>query len=332
VSDAVLRWGLLGTARINRSLIPPLRASAGNRLLAVASRDPARAEAYAKEWGVPRAHGSYEALLSDPEIDAVYIPLPNHLHAEWTIRAARAGKHVLCEKPLALSVAEVDTMEAAARQAGVLLAEAFMYRHHPQTLKVKDLVAAGAIGALRFVRGTFTFTLDRPNDVRLRPEWGGGCLWDVGCYPLSFARFVIGAEPVEVFGSSVTGPTGIDETFAGQIVFPGGILAQIDAGFRAPYRTSLELVGAEGTIVVPQPWKPEGQPIVLTRGDSREEIAVDGADRYRFEIEDLADCARTGRAPRVSLAESRGNVATIVALLESARSGRPVRLDRSSSG
>jgi predicted dehydrogenase len=323
MSDRVLRWGLLGTARINRMLIPPLRVSAGNRLLAVASRDSARAEAYAREWGVPRAHGSYEALLADPEIDAVYIPLPNHLHAEWTIRAARAGKHVLCEKPLALSVAEVDAMEAAARQGGVVLAEAFMYRHHPQTLKVRSWEAGDVASASS---GTFSFTLDRPDDVRLRPEWGGGCLWDVGCYPLRFARFVLGTEPIEVFGSSVTGPTGIDETFAGQLVFPGGTLVQIDAGFRAPYRTGMELVGAEGTIVVPQPWKPEGLPIVLTRGSATEEIAVGGDDRYLLEIEDLADCVRTGRRPRVSLAESRGNVATIGALLESARSGRPVKL------
>jgi xylose dehydrogenase (NAD/NADP) len=324
--DPALRWGLLGTARINRMLIPPLRASARNRLLAVASRDAARASAYAKEWGIERGYGSYDELLADPDVDVVYIPLPNHLHAEWTIRAARAGKHVLCEKPLALSVAEVDAMEAAAREGRIVLAEAFMYRHHPQTLKVRDLVQAHAIGALRFVRGTFSFKLDRPDDVRLRPEWGGGCLWDVGCYPLSFARFVLGTEPVEVFGSSVEGPTGIDETFAGQLVFPGGILVQIDAGFRVPFRTGVELVGTEGTITVPQPWKPEGQPIVLTRGSAREEIAVGGDDRYLLEIEDLADCVRTGRPPRVGLAESRGNVATIVALLESARLGRAVRL------
>jgi len=326
MNEGVLRWGLLGTARINRRVIPPLRASAGNRLQAVASRDPARAAAYAREWDIGRAHGSYEALVADPEIDAVYIPLPNHLHAEWTIRAARAGKHVLCEKPLALTVAEVDAMEAAARAGGVVLAEAFMYRHHPQTLKVKELVDGGAIGAPRFVRGTFSFPLDHPNDVRLRPEWGGGCLWDVGCYPLSFVRFVLGAEPLEVSGAQALGPTGIDETFAGQLVFPGGVLVQVDAGFRSAFRTLLEVAGTEGTIVVPQPWRPEGQPIRLIRGEDVEEIVVGGEDRYLLEIEDLADCARTGRAPRVSLAESRGNVATIVALLESARTGRPVRL------
>jgi len=325
MKDGVLQWGLLGTARINRALIPPLRVSSGNRLLAVASRDAGRAAAYAKEWGIERAHGSYEALLADPAIDAVYIPLPNHLHAEWTIRAARAGKHVLCEKPLALTVAEVDAMEAAARESHVVLAEAFMYRHHPQTLKVRELLDGGAIGAPRFLRGSFTFRLDRPDDVRLRPEWGGGCLWDVGCYPLSFARFVLGAEPVEVFGSAVTGPTGIDETFAGQLVFPGGVLVQIDAGFRAAFRTHLEITGTEGTIVVRQPWKPERLPILVIRESGTEEIAGEGEDRYLLEIEDLAACVRSGRPPRVSLAESRGNVAAIVALLESARVGRPVR-------
>jgi predicted dehydrogenase len=327
LAERVLRWGLLGTAPINRVVIPPLRASAGNRLLAVASRDLARAEAYAKEWGIERAHGSYEALLADPEIDAVYIPLPNHLHAEWTIRAARAGKHVLCEKPLALTVAEVEAMEAAAREAGIVLAEAFMYRHHPQTLRAKELLDGGAIGAVRFLRGTFSFPLARENDVRLRPEWGGGCLWDVGCYPLSFTRFLLGAEPVEVFGSQVLGPSGIDETFAGQLVFPNGVLAHIDAGFRSPVRAELEIAGTEGTIRVRHPWKPDpGQPILLTRDETTETVSVGEVDRYLLEIEDLAECVLTGRAPRVPIAESRGNVATIVALLESARSGRPVKL------
>src|SRR5512139_3783749 len=326
MSERVLRWGILGAARINRMVIPALRGSAGNRLLAVASRDPAKAAAYAGEWGIDRVHGSYEALLADPEIDAAYVPLPNHLHAEWTIRAACAGKHVLCEKPLALTVAEVDAIGAAARESGVVVAEAFMYRHHPQTLKVKELVDGGAVGAVRFVRGTFSFPLDRPNDVRLRPEWGGGCLWDVGCYPISFTRFVLGEEPVEVVGSQVLGPSGIDETFAGQLVFPGGVLAQVDAGFRSGPLTAMEIAGTQGTILVRQPWRPEGLPILLTRGSETEEIAAGGPDRYRLEIDDLADCVRTGRAPRVSLAESRGNVAAIVALLRSAREHRVVRL------
>jgi predicted dehydrogenase len=156
---------------------------------------------------------------------------------------------------------------------------------------------------------------------------GGGSLWDVGCYPLSFARFALGLEPVLVFGSWRLGPTGIDETFAGQITFPGGILAQIDAGFRAPFRAQMEFVGEEGTLVVSRPWRPEpGHPLLLIRGDETRAVAAEGEDRYLLEIEDLAEAARTGRAPRVGLAESRANVAAIVALLRSAREGRPVQL------
>jgi predicted dehydrogenase len=328
MGDRVFRWGLLGTARINRALIPPLRVSQDNRLLAVASRDGARASAYAREWGIERAYGSYEALLDDEEIDAVYVPLPNHLHAEWTIKAAAAGKHVLCEKPLALGVEEVDAIEAAAREHGVVVVEAFMYRHHPQTLKVKQLVDQGAIGDLRFVRGTFSFPLDQPGDYRLRTEWGGGSLWDVGCYPLSFTRFLLGQEPVEVFGSQVSGATGIDETFAGQLVFANGVLAQIDSGFRSAVRAELEVTGTKGVLRVRHPWKPLAeQPILLTRGDTTETVPVETKDRYLLEIEDLAEAARTGRPSRVTLAESRGNVATIVALLQSAREHRPVRLE-----
>jgi D-xylose 1-dehydrogenase (NADP+, D-xylono-1,5-lactone-forming) len=327
VAERILRWGVLGTARINRRVIPALRASSGNRLVAVASRDPVRAAGYATEWGIDRAYGSYEALVADPEVDVVYVPLPNHLHAEWTVRAARAGKHVLCEKPLALTVGEVDAMAAAARESGVAVTEGFVYRHHPQTLKVKELVDGGSVGEVRLVRGTFTFTLDRPNDVRFRPEWGGGCLWDVGCYPLSFARFVLGEEPVEVVGAQVLGPSGVDETFAGQLLFPGGVLAQVDAGFRSDPRTVFEVAGTEGTILVRQPWRQEGLPILLTRGGETEEIAAGGGvDRFLLEIEDLAESVRTGGPPRIGFAESRGNVATIVALLQSAREHRMVRL------
>jgi predicted dehydrogenase len=327
MSERVLGWGLLGTARINRMVIPPLRVSPGNRLLAVASRDTARAAAYAREWGIERAYGSYQALLDDPAIDVVYVPLPNHLHAEWTVRAAAAGKHVLCEKPMALSERELDRVEAAAREAAVVVAEAFMYRHHPQTLKAKQLVASGAIGDVRFARGTFSFPLSRPNDVRLRPEWGGGCLWDVGCYPLSLARFLLGAEPVEVFGSAVTGATGVDETFAGQLVFPGGVLAQVDGGFRSPVRAEFEIAGTTGVLRIRHPWKPrQDQPLVLERGKDVETIAFEPVDRYRLEIEDLAEAVETGRPPRVSLAESRGNVRTIAALLQSARERRTVAL------
>jgi predicted dehydrogenase len=322
---AKLRWGLLSTARINRALIPPLRASPRNELAAVASRSLDRAEAYAREWSIPRAHGSYEALLADPGIDVIYNSLPNNLHAEWTIKAAQAGKHVLCEKPLALTVKEVEAMAEAARRAGVIVAEAFMYRHHPQTIKVKALVRAGEIGDLRLVRGSFTFHLTRTADVRLDPTMGGGSIWDVGCYPISYARYLAGAEPTEAFGWQVAGPTGVDETFTGQLRFPGGVFAQIDCGFRAPFRSHVEIVGSTGTITVPQPFKPGlNEQITLTRGVEAQTIAIPGRELYLGEVEDMADAILDGAPPRMSLADSRGNAAAIVALLRSAREGKPI--------
>jgi len=323
-----LRWGLLSTARINRALIPPLRASPRNRVTTVASRDPAKAEAYAREWDLPRALGSYEALVADPEIDVIYNPLPNHLHAEWTIKAAQAGKHVLCEKPLTLTLAEGDAMEAAAKANRVVVMEAFMYRHHPQTLKVKELVASGAIGQVQLIRGSFSFMLTRDDDVRLVKEWGGGSIWDVGCYPISYARLMAGTEPVDVFGQKMAGRGGVDETFVGQLRFPGDVYAQFDCAFRSPLRSHIELVGSEGTISVPAPFKPGlNEQIVLARGEDVEAITIPGEELYLGEVENMADAILNGQPPRISFADSRGNLKTILALLESAREARPVRIN-----
>ncbi|MBI4770155.1 MAG: Gfo/Idh/MocA family oxidoreductase [Chloroflexi bacterium] len=315
MTERILRWGLLSTARINRALIPPLRASTRNQLLAVASRTPERAQAYAREWRIPRAFGSYEALLADPEIDVIYNSLPNGLHAEWTIRAAQAGKHVLCEKPLALTLAEVDAMAAAARAAGVVVAEAFMYRHHPQTLRVLELVR----GATRCT-GTFE---------RVSRDSGGGPVVHFsdagGTEKMLRTRAVIGAEPLEAFGWQVSGPSGVDETFVGQLRFPGEVFAQFDCGFRAPFRTHLEIVGSEATLTVPNPFKPgQRERLSLRRGDMEEILTAPGGELYLGEVEDMADAVLRGRAPRVSLADSRGNVAAILALLRSARAGRLV--------
>jgi len=325
MTTRILRWGLISTAHINRAVIPPLRASARNQLVAVASREIDKARAYAKEWDIPRAFGSYEALLTDPDIDVIYNSLPNSLHAEWTIKAVQAGKHVLCEKPIAVTVEQVDAMAAAAQKAGVVLAEAFMYRHHLQTLKVQELVASGAIGKLRLVHGSFTYNLARPGDVRLDPGLDGGSIWDVGCYPISYARSVIGAEPVEVFGWQVTGPTGVDVTFVGQMRFAGDVIARFDSSFRMPDRAHMQVVGSEGIINVPDPFKPErDHKILLTRNGETETLAIPDQMLYLGEVEDMADAILLGKAPRISLADSRGNVATIVALLQSAREGRPV--------
>ena len=322
-----LRWGLLSTARINRAVIPPIRSSVRSELDAVASRDLAKAQEYAAEWHIPQAYGSYEELLADPNIDAIYNPLPNHLHAEWSIRAAEAGKHVLCEKPLALTLAEVDQMIAAAQQHNVVIAEAFMYKHHPQTLKVLDLIAQGTIGDLLLIKGAFTFQLDRPDDVRWQPEWGGGSIWDVGCYPISFTRLAAQAEPVEVFGWQVTGSTGIDVVFSGQMRFASGLLAQFDCGFATPYRTSMEIVGTSGAIELDSPFKPSGgEWIKIKRGDSVDKLRSPEYELYRGEIEDMERVVLDGLPPRISLENSRANVATILALLESARTGQVVNL------
>jgi len=322
-----LRWGLLGAARINRSLIPALRASSRNELAAVASRDAARAAAYAREWGIPRSFGRYEDLLADSGIDVVYNPLPNGLHAEWTIRAARAGKHVLCEKPLAISVEEVDAIARAAREANVVVAEGLMYRHQKLTREVLAMVERGTLGELRVVRGCFTFPLTREGDVRLDPALGGGCLWDLGVYPISYARMMIGSEPLEAFGWQTLGPTGVDVAFAGQLRFPANVIVQCDTGFRAAFRRDVEIVGSEASLFVPNPFKPgPSEPIHLVRGDDRQTIDVAGTEAHLYlgEVEDLADAVLLGRPPAVSLADSRGTVAAIVALLASAREGRPV--------
>jgi D-xylose 1-dehydrogenase (NADP+, D-xylono-1,5-lactone-forming) len=306
-----------------------LQASKRSQLVAVGSRDQAKGEAYARQWNIPRVHGSYEALLADPEIDAIYNSLPNSMHTEWTIRALQAGKHVLCEKPLAISLAEVEAISAAAQKHGKIVAEAFMYRHHPLTMKVKELVASGAIGELRTVRGAFTFNIgDHPENVRLHAGLGGGSVWDVGCYPVSYTRFVIGCEPEEVFGWQVSGASGVDETFTGQMRFPGGILAQFDCGFRSNFRTHMEFVGSLGVIDIPKPFKPDAVgKIVLRRGDETQTIRVPGPKLlYMGEVDDLTDAVLLGKPQRVTLADSRANVAVLLALLRSAREGKPVTM------
>jgi predicted dehydrogenase len=322
-----MRWGILGAARINRSIIPALRAAEGHVLEAIASRDADKATAYAAEWAIPRAHGSYEALLADSGIDAVYIPLPNHLHAEWAIRAAEAGKHVLCEKPLALSTEEVDRIAAAATAAHVHVAEAFMYRHHPQTQAVRELVSGGAIGTLRFVRACFSFTLDRPGDVRFDAAKGGGALWDVGCYPVSYARAIAGAEPETVQATTVIGPTGVDMSVGALLRFPGNVVALVDASFIAPFRTEVEVVGSAGTIRVARPFKPgEQETVLLIRGTEILEHAVSSPPLYVSQFEDFGRAARGDAAPVVTLADSRRNTAALMAVLESGRTGQAVRL------
>jgi predicted dehydrogenase len=321
--DKILNWGLLSTAKINRALIKPLRASKRTRLLAVASRSISNAEAYAREWKIPRAHGSYEALLADPEIDVIYNSLPNHLHAEWTIKALRAGKHVLCEKPFALTLADVDAMSQAARETGKVLEEAFMYRHHAQTLKAKEMVDSGALGKLQLIKGAFTFPLTREGDIRSKKETGGGSIWDVGCYPISYARTIVGAEPLEVFGWQVESENGTDDSFIGQMRFADGVHAQFDSGFKSPNRSMIEIVGTDATLNIPDPFKPgKASEIYLSHGDKHEKIKIKGDELYLGEVEDMCDAITQNKAPRISLEDSRGNVAVILALIKSSKTGK----------
>jgi predicted dehydrogenase len=321
----VLNWGLLSTARINNALIPPLRASKRNQLLAVGSRSQETANAYAKEKKIPRAYSSYEALLADPEIDVIYNPLPNTLHAEWTIKAVEAGKHVLCEKPLAMNVKEVDAVQSAARKHGRIVQEAFMYRHHKQTLEVKELVKNGSLGTLKLVRGSFSFLLSDQGDIRLNPTLGGGSIWDIGCYPISYARTVIGENPLEVFGWQVTSATGVDETFVGQMRFSNQVIAQFDSSFIIPFHSFMEIVGSEATLSVPNPFKPTPNPkIYITKDGKTEGFRIRGQELYLGEVENMADAILLGKQPRISLDDSRANVQVIKALLESARTGKAV--------
>lgn len=320
-----LRWGILGTARINESLITPLRMSPRNELVAVASRSLEKAQEYAHNWKITKAYGSYEELLADTEVDIIYNSLPNHLHAEWTILAARAKKHVLCEKPLALSTAEVDSIKNAAAENKVVVQEAFMYRHHPQTLKVQELVSSGAIGQLIQFVGTFTFILKRPEDIRSKPEAGGGSIWDLGCYPISYARLISNSQPNEVFGWRTNMASGVDETFGGQIHFANGLLAQISCSFRLPYYSSAIIRGTEGSILLPNPFKPEKpSSITLQQGEKEKSLNFTSKNLYLGEVENMADAILNNKPARISLDDSRENVATIVALLESAHLQRSV--------
>lgn len=324
-----VRWGLLSTANINRKLIPPIRASQRGELVAVASRDLAKARAYATQWDIPIAFGSYQEMLDSGKVDAVYISLPNHLHAEWTIRALNAGVHVLCEKPFAITLDEVDRMIAASQQSGRILAEAFMYRHHPQAKIVGEWVRSGRLGEITQVWGVFNFQIEARQDVRLVPEYGGGCLWDVGVYPMSFAQHVYGGPPEEVFGMQWVGDTGVDETFVGQMRYPGGGLAQIASSFRNPFNIQVEIIGREGRLSLNRPFTAVNDNrhlLFYNKENQVQEIPVPEEELYNGEVEDMHAAILDGAAPYLTLAETRNHVRTVLALYESARSGQAVRL------
>jgi len=324
-----LRWGLLSTARINRKIIPAIHASRRSKLVAVSSRDDNKSRQYAAEWGIPISFGSYEAMLASPEIDAVYVSLPNHLHAEWTINALQAGKHVLCEKPLALTLEEVDQMAAAAQSNGKVLSEAFMYRFNPLTKVVGDWVHSGRIGELRQVHGWFSFLLTDPNNVRLVPEWGGGSIWDIGVYPISYAQFLAGSPPEWVMGRQILGPTGVDMSFSAMMYYPNGAIAQVHSSFALPHSTIMQVFGSEGMLTIDYPFT--GMDIhprfKFTDPNGKEHtVRTPRGNLYRCEIEGMEESILDGTPQVVTLAESRNHIRTVLGLLESARTLQPVHL------
>jgi D-xylose 1-dehydrogenase (NADP+, D-xylono-1,5-lactone-forming) len=315
-----LRLGLLSTADINRKLLGGVRAAEGVEAVAVASRDGARAEAYAAEHGIGRAHGSYEALLADPDVDAVYVPLPNSLHVSWSIRALQAGKHVLCEKPLTRRPEEAQAAFDAAETADRVLAEAFMWRHHEQARRLRDLLRDRVVGNLRLIRAAFSFDLKRSGDVRLQGSLDGGGLMDVGCYCVSAMRLLAG-DPERVSGRQIAGGEDVDVRFAGTLTFSGGVLGAFDCGLDMVDRAELEVIGDAGSLFLGDPWHSRQTVIEVRRPDGTERIEIPFRDPYACELEDFAAAVRGERPHPFGRDDAVGQARTIAALYRSAEFG-----------
>ena len=323
-----VRLGIVSTAGINRLVIPPAKASALVDLVAVASRDGKRASEYAREWEIGRSYGSYDELLADPEVEAVYISLPNHEHVPWTLRSLEAGKHVLCEKPLTRHPAEIEAVWSLAEARDLQIAEAFMGRHIPQTKRFAELVTEGAIGELQFVRSLFSYAMSDPaTNVRMKPEWEGGSLMDVGTYCVSGIRLLAG-EPVAVYGEQVLGGDGVDVRFSGLMRYKGGVRGLFYSSFETPERKELEAIGSEGVLRLHDPWHAWRGGIELQReeGKESETIEAEAGDAYRLELEDFARAIRGEKEPLLGRADALGQARALSALYLSAEEGRPVEL------
>jgi predicted dehydrogenase len=331
VNERRIRWGVLSTANIGRAAVnPAIQGSRNGTLVAVASREAGRAAEFADRHAIPERHGSYQALLENPNVDAIYLPLPNSMHREWTVRAADAGKHVLCEKPLALSVAECDDMIAAAERNGVKLMEAFMYRFHPRLEQLVTMVRAGVIGRVTAIRSAFTFRLTDPANIRLNAALGGGALMDVGCYCVNVSRTVAGEEPIEAQAWAVFGPSGVDERLAGALRFPSGVIAQFDCALTMERREAVEVAGTDAALELRATFLPGKGAVEIEERRGRAAPVLHSApasDQYRLMVEHFADCVLHDRPVRFPPADARANLAAIEALYASAKAGgRPIRL------
>ena len=318
-----IRWGILSAANIGvKAVAPAIRASSNGRLVAVASRDVQRAKDVYSFAPEVQFYDSYEGLINDPNIDAVYIPLPNGLHAEWTLQALQAGKHVLCEKPMSVTAREGKIMMDTAHEHNVLLMEAFMYRFHPQIVWAIEQVNAGLIGTVRLVRGSFAFDIrSRPDDIRLKPELAGGALMDVGCYPLNMCRAVYGHAPLVVAARvHTTSQIGVDMATNAVLDFGEGRFGMIDCSFELPTRQMVEIIGELGTLTIPVPFTPSliEAVILIVRNGELSEQKFDRVDQYQLEVEHFANCIGTGQEPSFRLSETLENMATIEAIYQAA--------------
>ncbi len=312
-----VQWGLLSTAQINDKFVTACANSDAASVGAVASRDLERAESYAREQGIERAYGSYDELLADPELEAVYISLPNSLHLEWTERALQAHKHVLCEKPLGTDAETVNAAFDLAEREGLVLMEAFMYRHNPQTLRLEELVREGAIGQLRLIRSAFSFATTDPSNIRLAAALGGGALMDVGCYCVNGTRMLAG-EPVAVAAQQVLGGDGVDVVFTATMSFADEVLAHFDCGLALAERDELEVVGDRGALFLGDPWHALTPVIELRTDSGTERIELPRVDSYMLEAENMAAAIRGTAAPLLGRADAVGQATTMGALYEAA--------------
>lgn len=322
------RWGILSTARIARkAMIPALKESALADVVAIASRDAEKAHINAAELGIPKAYGDYDALLADPEIDAVYNPLPNHLHKTWTIRAAEAGKHILCEKPLALNTDECQEMIAAATANGVQLMEAFMYRHHPRILATRAMLRDGVIGEVKTIESAFTFKLNDKTNIRYQPEMGGGAVMDVGCYCINISRLMAGREPVAVHARAHWAASGVDDQLTGILDFGDGLIAHFDCAINQESRQRCIVGGSEGYLELPMTFNMGMIETLISEEKGTETSRVHtfpAVNMYRLIAEDFMG-AIAGQPPAFPIEDALGNMRVIQALLASAKqNGHPV--------
>ena len=319
-----LRWGILSTALINEKLLAGASLTDTADVRAIASRSSDRADEFARRWSIPRSYDSYDELLGDDDIEAVYVPLPNALHHPWTMRALHAGKHVLCEKPYSRYPEHVVEAFELAGARGLVLSEAYMYRYHPQIHRLASLSANGAIGELRVVNSSFTWPTDAPGDIRLDPELGGGSLLDVGCYCVSAARLLAG-EPSAATADWVIGPTGVEVRLVGSLRFQQDVLLHFDSGFHLPDRSLLEVVGTEGVIRVQDPWHCAEPGLIITmQGQTPIVETVARANSYQLELEEVARSVRGRPSSVLGRGDAYGQAVALDALYRAASGGQTI--------